>query len=248
MDLPWDDTPLTLGPNEVHLWYAHPEHITDPARLASLEALLSQEERERRGRFVFERDRHTFLITRALVRTVLSRYADVPPEAWGFVPNGYGRPEIDTPRGGPPLRFNVSHTKGLVACAVALERDIGVDVEHLDRPSLGLGLAERYFAPAEVEALRRVPAEEMPRAFLDFWTLKEAYIKARGMGLALPLDGFAFHLGPGGAARITFSPRIDDDPFSWKFTRFVLKERHKVALAVRRPPGGDAVLTLRPWS
>ena len=198
-------------------------------------------------RFAFEHDRHSFLITRALVRTVLSRYAVVPPEAWTFVPNGYGKPEIAGPDPVPPLRFNVSHTRGLVACVVAWERDVGVDVEHLDRPSLGLGLAERYFAPAEVASLRRVPPEEFPRAFLDFWTLKEAYIKARGMGLALPLADFAFHLGPG-AIRISFTPRIEDDPNHWQFLRFELKERHKVAVALRRAPAADCRLTLHFWS
>jgi 4'-phosphopantetheinyl transferase len=247
MDIPWTDTRLPLGPNDAHLWYAHPEQITDPVQLGSLEALLSPDERQRRQRFAFEEDRHSFLVTRALVRTVLSRYAGVAPEAWLFVPNGYGKPEIAGPDGVPPLRFNVSHTKGLVACVVSLDRDVGVDVEHVDRPSLSLRLAERYFAPEEIAVLRRVPPEELPRAFLDFWTLKEAYIKARGLGLAVPLADFAFHLDGHDRVRITFTPRIDDHPQQWQFTRFVLKERHKVAVALRRT-GQDARLTLQPWA
>src|SRR5262249_19525223 len=152
------DPRLSLGSDEAHLWYAHPEEITDPHRLAALEELLSPDERERRQRFYFERDRHRFLVTRALVRTVLSRYADVPPMAWNFTTNRYGRPEVAGPTRWPPLRFNVSHTDGLTACLVVLERDVGVDVEPLDRPMVSPSLAERYFAPAEVMQLRRVPA------------------------------------------------------------------------------------------
>jgi 4'-phosphopantetheinyl transferase len=247
MDDSTTDRRLALGPTEAHLWYAHPDEVRDPAQLESLMRLLSPDEHDRRQRFHFERDRHSFLITRALVRTVLSRYAGVPPTAWRFVPNAYGRPEIAGPEGVPPLRFNVSHTQGLVVCLVAVDREIGVDVEPVDRPAPGFGVAERYFAPAEVARLRRVSAAEFPQAFLDFWTLKEAYIKARGMGLSLPLADFAFHLEPDGSIQISFTRNIADDPATWQFTRFVLKERHKVAAALRRPPGNDVSLTLKAW-
>jgi 4'-phosphopantetheinyl transferase len=238
---------LTLAPTEAHLWYARPEEFSDPQTLATLQELLTPEEDARRQRFHFERDRQSFLVTRALVRTVLSRYAEAEPRAWQFIPNRYGRPEIAAPDGVPPLRFNVSHTKGLVVCLVALDREIGVDVEPVDRAAPELSLAERYFAPAEVAALRRLSAREFSQAFLDFWTLKEAYIKARGMGLALPLSDFAFHLGAEGAIHISFTPNIPDDPASWQFTRFVLEGRHKVAAALRRSGNEEVALTLKPW-
>ncbi len=241
------DALLPLPPTEAHLWYAYPEELTAPEDLERMTALLTEEEHDRRRRFHFERDRHSFLVTRSLVRTVLSRYAAAPPSAWTFVPNRYGRPEIAGPAGVPPLRFNVSHTNGLVVCLVALDREVGVDVEPADRKAPGLSLAERYFAPAEVAALRRLPPSEFGRAFLDFWTLKEAYIKARGMGLALPLSDFAFHLNPDESVRITFTRNIDDDPATWHFLRFELRRRHKVAVALRRSPAERVALTLKSW-
>jgi 4'-phosphopantetheinyl transferase len=246
MDATPADPPLALSSTEAHLWYADPEAISEPRLLESFMALLSPDEEDRRRRFHFERDRHSFLVTRALVRTVLSRYAAVAPTAWAFVPNGYGRPEIAGPEGVPPLCFNLSHTRGLVVCLVALGRDVGVDVEPVDRPAPSIGLAERYFAPAEVARLRRLAPAEFASTFLDLWTLKESYIKARGMGLSLPLADFAFHLDAE-PVRISFTPNIDDDPSSWQFTKFVLRDRHKVAVAMRRPPGEVVSLTCFPF-
>src|SRR4029453_1384894 len=96
--------------------------------------LITPDENERMVRFVFERDRRQFLITRALVRTMLSRYAEVAPRDWRFVTNQFGRPEVlDRPAHVPDLRFNLSHTDGLIACAVTVGREVGVDVENITR-------------------------------------------------------------------------------------------------------------------
>lgn len=236
---------LELPSDEAHLWYAHPEQITNTE---TLEKLLSPEEDQRRRRFVFERDRHTFLVTRALVRTVLSRYAAVAPETWCFTANRYGKPEIAAPVGLPPLRFNVSHTQGLTACLVALDREVGLDVEHLDRRPVTIGLAESYFAPAEVASLRPVPAEEFMSRFLDIWTLKEAYIKAAGKGLSQPLAEFAFHIPIDGPVQIHFEPQLQDDPAHWQFERFEMASRHKIAVALPRRGSGKMKVVLQAWS
>jgi 4'-phosphopantetheinyl transferase len=235
---------LALDADEAHLWYACPEQIT---ATGPLEALLSSEERERWQRYHFAHDRQSFLVTRALVRTVLSRYAPVAPAAWRFAANDYGKPAIAGPVA-MPLGFNISHTRGLTACLVAGQTDVGLDVEHPDRRPVTLGLAERYFAPAEVASLRQVRPKEFMARFLDFWTLKEAYIKGTGKGLSQPLTDFAFDIPPAGPVQIRFAPAMNDDPANWQFLRFELPSRHKVAVALRRTGQGDRRILIRPWS
>jgi 4'-phosphopantetheinyl transferase len=205
---------------------------------------MSPDEHERMARLIFERDRRRFLLTRALVRTTLSRYAHLPPSRWTFVENVHGRPEIlDRPAGVPDLRFNLSHTEGLIACAVTIGREVGVDVEHIGR-RLTHDVAGRFFAPSEVTHLTQLPDDEQHRVFFDYWTLKEAYIKARGFGLALPLADFAFTLAPPSPPRIAFEPALDDDPATWQFTQDWPTPHHRLAVAVRRD-GRDLPVRIR---
>ena len=206
--------------------------------------LLSPEEHQRMARFVFERDRVRFLLTRALVRTTLSRYAAVAPADWHFVANAHGRPEIlDRPAGVPDLRFNLSHTDGLIACAVTIGREVGIDIEHVGR-RLTQDVAARFFEPAEVAHLQSLPADQQERVFFDFWTMKEAYIKARGFGLALPLGEFAFHFDPERPPTITFEPSLPDDPATWQFQQDWPTPSHRLGLAIRRT-GDDLPVRLR---
>lgn len=227
-------------PDEAHVWFAEPEACADAALVEAYITWLSPEERARRLRFHFDEHRHEYLITRALVRSTLSRYADVAPEDWQFRPNAYGRPEIAGPvgplgpNGAPPLRFNLSNTKGLVVCAVTSGREVGVDVEYADRAVRSLEVADRFFAPSEVEALFALPQEAQGERFIMYWTLKESYIKARGMGLAIPLDHFAFVIEEGRPPSITFDPRLKDDPDAWQFSRFRPTKRHRIALALAK--------------
>jgi 4'-phosphopantetheinyl transferase len=197
---------------------------------------MSTEESEKQARFVFARDRHQYLVARALLRTVLSSYTEVPPEAWVFAVNAFGKPRIAAPADlAVGLEFNLSHTAGMVVCGVTRESEIGVDVEATTRP-VELTIARDYFSAAEVAQLTRVPSPDQLRVFYEFWTLKEAYIKARGMGLSLPLDGFSIDLGRPGAEgiSISFAPTLDDDPTDWQFLQCRPTEEHLVAVAVRR--------------
>src|SRR5207237_784353 len=121
--------------------------------------LMSSGERDRHDRLRSADGRKQFLVTRALARTVLSRYAEPAPPAWTFKTNAHGRPEIEGPEGVPPLRFNLSNTTGLVVCAVALDRDIGIDVEDRERPGETVAIVECFFSTLEVAALRALPPE-----------------------------------------------------------------------------------------
>ena len=246
---------------EVHLWYVLTEHLAETGLLTAYRALLSPDEWARNQRFVFPKGRHEHLVTRALVRTTLSAYQpSVDPRAWQFTANPFGRPEITSPICQPALRFNVSHTDGLIVCLLAADREIGVDVEDTTRDTIGgVEIADRYFSPAEVAALRAVPQAIQRERFFDYWTLKESYIKARGLGLQLPLDQFSFHVGSPAPASSPLGPRppvtyqplfherrssrsgsrrpgIDDDPTTWQFSLGRLTPRHRLAIAIRRQP------------
>ena len=233
-----------LPVNAVHIDLVHTANPDALARLDAYLALMSADEHARMGRFIFDRDRRAFLMTRALVRTTLSRYAAVAPAAWQFIANAHGRPEIlDRPAGVPDLRFNISHTDGLIACAVTIGREVGVDVECIRR-HLTHDVAGRFFAPDEVTDLRRLPEDEQARVFFDYWTLKEAYIKARGFGLALPLADFAFKLNPPHPPTIAFEPALEDDPATWQFLQGWPTPHHRLGLAVRRE-GADLPVRIR---
>jgi 4'-phosphopantetheinyl transferase len=250
-----DDTPpcpglypaamtLTLGHRDVHLWYTLSDEIAPSAALDSYLGLLSPEERVRHARFLNDRARHEYLITRALCRTVLSRYADVAPTEWEFRENPWGRPEIALPAAGH-IRFNLSNTRGLIACAVALEGDVGVDVESLNRAGDLLEIADRFMAPPESAVIRALPPDEQAHRFFVYWTLKEAYIKARGMGLSIPLDKFWFlpdgQSPASSTARLVLDPSLDDDASAWSFAQFQPTDRHLAAVARRQPGSSSAV-------
>ena len=221
---------------EAHLWIVRPDRARDPDLINSYDKLLSKDERKTRDRFRFPKDRELCVLARALVRTVLSRYADVTADAWRFVNNEHGRPEVHEPRSERSLKFNLSHTKGLVVCVVARDREVGVDVEDQERRGKLLEVAERFFSPSEATALRRLPKAEQLDRFFFYWTLKESYIKARGKGLAIPLSQFSFELDErrGEGIRISFVPELDDDPERWQFTALSFGRQHRIAVGVER--------------
>ncbi len=230
--------------NAVHIDLLRTANADALARLEAYMHLMTPDEHQRMARFVFDKDRRAFLLTRALVRTMLSRYAPIAAADWRFITNVHGRPEIlDRPAGVPDLRFNISHTDGLIACAVTIGREVGVDVEHVGR-HLMHDVAGRHFAPAEVSDLRQLPEEEQRTVFFDYWTLKESYIKARGFGLALPLGDFAFKLNPPSPPTIRFEPALEDDPSTWQFQQGWPTPTHRLALAVRRE-GNDLPVRIR---
>lgn len=202
-------------------------------------SLLSSDERDRYRRFAFDEDRHTFLLAHGLLRTSLSSCATAPPERWRFSASDQGRPEIAEPLPVPRLRFNLSHTKGLVACAVTTERDIGVDVEYVRDSPLTERVATRHFAQLENEALGRLTGHARATAFFDYWTLKESYVKARGDGLGLQLDEFSFSISRDAPPRVAFSGTLRDDPAAWHFALHQPGPGHRLAVAVHREPGAD---------
>lgn len=215
----------------VALWWLEVDRVS-AADLARLEALLDEDERDRARRFHFDHDRLSYVAAHALGRRLLSAWAGGEPSAWRFTVSKYGKPEVLSPPSAPRLRLNLSHTRGLAAAVLTEDRDVGIDVEWLDRRPADADLARRFFAPAECAQLEAVPPALADEMFLSFWTLKEAYIKAIGRGLAQPLDSFAFTLNP---LAICFEAGMSDDPACWLFQRFRPTSSHLMALALHHP-------------
>jgi 4'-phosphopantetheinyl transferase len=225
-----------LGLDEVHVWHLEADRPCSDDQRERWRLLLSSDERQRYERFLFPEDRERFLVAHAATRMILSRYTGQAPGDLEFTFTAQGRPELRQPNpAGPRIRHNLSHTRGLIAIAVCLERDVGIDVESLERGSATdvMQLAERFFASPEVETLAREPADRRRRTFLEIWTLKEAYIKARGLGLTLALDGFAFDIADAESPSIWIEPSLDDQPDAWTFRLDWPTDKHVLAAAVR---------------
>ena len=223
-------TLLALPDDEIHVWVSSCKESIPHEVLRAYEALLTQAESARRDRFRFEADRQRFLITRALVRTVLSRYADMPPHKWQFQTNEFGKPsvaQVDT-----NLHFNLSHTAGLIVLALARTPDLGVDVENVLREA-PLEVASSYFAASELADLHELGPSEQHMRFFALWTLKESYIKARGMGLSLPLDRFAFRMHQGKDISFETTCSIDLNPSAWQFWQWEMASSFLIALCSR---------------
>lgn len=205
-------------PTAVDAWFVRESLLDDPDVAVRFEGLLSDTEAARRDRMAFDSGRRQQLLARGLQRLVLSKYApDVAPQDWQFVQGASGRPELAPPFDATGLFFNVAHTAGMVALAVGRVPLIGIDVEPLDR-RVPLHVAPRYFSESEVAALQSLPPEQRPRRFLRLWTLKEAYLKAVGQGLAGGLDSVSFTFAEDGG--ITFERGDDPQTGRWVFREF----------------------------
>ncbi|MBI3229967.1 MAG: 4'-phosphopantetheinyl transferase superfamily protein [Burkholderiales bacterium] len=190
-------------PDEIHLWFALDAECTPELLELYKRDFLSEEELVRGARFHFERDRNQFVLTRALVRSVLSRYAAIPPAQWQFGKGEHGRPFIANPDA-PAIAFNLSHTRGLVVLAVSQAQPLGVDVENFQTREAPLEVAQGYFSPTEVAALTSLPLAAQQERFFHYWTLKEAYIKAESKGLSLPLEQFSMLFASDNEVEIAF--------------------------------------------
>jgi 4'-phosphopantetheinyl transferase len=217
----------------VHLWMVDFSGITDKSLLSHYRKILTPDEEAHRNRFLFENDRLRYLVTRVLVRIVLSRYIDLPPKSWIFVADAHGRPDILNEEAKMArLSFNISHTESLILLAVGCGTMVGVDVENRRRRPAPLEVADRYFAVEEVRGLRALPLECQQDRFFDYWTLKEAYIKARGTGLSIPLDSFCFTFPTESEIVLRQGQCSDNDVGRWRFWQFNPSDEYVAAVCV----------------
>jgi 4'-phosphopantetheinyl transferase len=198
-----------------------------------LSSQLNPVERAQANRFLLLKDRLAFSAGRVLVRKILSEYSIEPPGGWQFESNLHGKPAIIRFPGTTDLRFNISHSTGIVVAAFSLGCEIGVDVEYIEQKVDCLELARSQFAAAEIELLEALPQQRQTDAFFALWTLKEAYTKARGVGLSIAFSEFAFSLEP---PTISFSPQTAEKPDRWFFWQDQLPSSHLLAIAAQRQP------------
>ena len=223
----WSEPPasLTLATGEVHVWRLaldQPDGV-----VAEFRATLEAGELERAGRFHFEKHRRHFVVGRGGLRYVLARYLDLKPEEFRFSYGEYGKPALEE------IQFNMSHSHGVALFAVARDRELGVDVEHVRADFASEDIAQRFFSRAEVAAFNALEKQEQVAAFFRCWTRKEAYIKAIGRGLSEPLDAFDVTLAPGEAAALLRAER--GDASRWAMFDIDAGEGYAGALAVEAP-------------
>lgn len=200
----------------------------DEAAAARWLPALDAGERQRADRIASARQRVTYVAAHALTRHALSRAAGGDPRSWRFATGEHGKPVAlaGDLAGGPA--FNLTHTDGLVAVAVSGVPAVGIDAEAADR-SVDLKVADRYFTAEEIAWLESLAPADRPQGFLRLWTLKEAFIKATGLGLSQGLDKFWFDVYP---PAIRFTPSIEDDPAAWRFEQQLVAGRFLVAVGV----------------
>lgn len=238
--------PLVADAANIDVWLAYYRDISDAQLHAEYRSLLTEEERGKEFRFYFPDDQRRYLVTRALVRTVLSRYLDVAPTQWRFENNRYGRPAISNLSNAEcGLCFNISHTKGLIALGITRGRELGVDVENVRTREVSIDIADRFFARPEVDELASVPRERQQDRFFEYWTFKESYIKARGMGLSIPLGQFSFHYPHERAVNLAIDPQLGDDAGRWGFWQYRPTTEYLLAVCAERRAGNVPSVTFR---
>ena len=184
----------TLGEHEVHIWRASLDY--PPDSIGRFRRLLSRDELARADRFHFDIDRNHFIVGRASLRIILGFYLSIDPVKLEFDYDSYGKPSLAKPFDTTGLKFNLAHSGRLALYGMTLCPHIGVDIEQI-RPELDIEeVAERFFSSGEVARLRSLQAGLRRKAFFTCWTRKEAFIKAKGLGLSLALDQFEVTLGP----------------------------------------------------
>jgi 4'-phosphopantetheinyl transferase len=187
----WSVAPvkLNLADGEIHVWRAPLD--LDTEALERCASNLSIDEKVRASRFLFPRDRDYFMAARGILRELLAKYVACSPAELEFQYGQRGKPSIRTVNGQPPVRFNLSHSRGLAIYAFARSRELGIDLESIRTEFSGEDIAERHFSPRELDEWHRLTPESRTEAFFLCWTRKEAYVKARGEGLQIPLDSLA---------------------------------------------------------
>lgn len=219
---------LELGHAQVDVWHWYLDAIGNPDDLLGA---LQAGEIDRYHTFPSADAARQFLAGRVLTRAALSHYANVPEREWRFTTNAHGRPSIDEPRIHRSLRFNLSHTSSIAVLAVARTAEIGIDVETTDRPVDIEWIGRSVFTQSEMRWVCAGPGGSKRDRFFDLWTLKEAYIKARGRGFSMRPDSFALATVDG-QFQLQCPPDCDPKPERWRFGLWSPRPNLRVALAM----------------
>ena len=218
-----------LKPNDVHIWRASLEQ--SPATVETLRQFLSPDEQSRADRFHFDKHRRHFTVARGYLRTLLGRYLGLAPQEIRFSYTEYGKPALGSDLD-QQVKFNLAHSGGLALYAFTRIGEIGIDVEHIRPEFTGDDIARRYFSPAEVTSLNQLPPAARHQAFFDCWTRKEAFIKAKGLGLSLSLNQFDVTLSPNVPAALLQTHWDETEAARWSLRAIAVGEEYAAAVAL----------------
>ena len=226
----WPDSFLTpiLADDEVHVWAV--ETLSHVHKLSQLRCYLADDEIERANRFHFDTHRHRFVILRGILRCLLADYSGQAPADLRFWYNEQGKPYLQ-PKS-QSIMFNLSHSGEIALYAFSYQREIGVDIERSSGRVSYLQIAKRFFSASEQEILRSLPDHEKQAAFFACWSRKEAYIKAKGLGLSLPLDSFDVSLRPNEPAKLLASCNYPTDVKRWRMSNLDVADGYAAAVVV----------------
>ena len=222
----------TLAQNTLHVWTASLDEETPPLTDEAF-TVLSADELTRATRLQRLEDRLLFTRAHIAVRQTLARYTLIPAQELSFDIGRHGRPEISNPDAPNGLRFNLSHTPGMIAIVIHCAFNAGVDVERIDRVADLVAMSRTCFTDVEREALLALPAEQQPLRFAQLWVLKESFIKATGTGLTTSLKSISFDLSVPSSISFKCSPDIEKNPLSWSFNLSQPTRYHVLATAAR---------------
>lgn len=232
---------VPLRSDDVHVWYADLDRFSEATR--DFEQLLSADELQRANKFHFQRDHDRFIVARGILRSILSRYLNCAPTQVRLQYSPFGKPALIHDQAEAPVRFNLSHSNGAALFGFTHRREIGLDIEYMREDVAVIEIAQRFFSQQEIAQLGALPADTQRNAFFHCWTRKEAYIKARGEGLSLPLDQFSVSLAPGEPAALLCAS--DPQEVSrWRLQNVTVAASYAATLAVE---GSDWTLQCWAW-
>jgi 4'-phosphopantetheinyl transferase len=220
---------LELSPEEVHVWRAYSNHGKEI--MGEFWRSLSDDERARASRFHFQEHKDRYVMSHGVLRDILRRYRTLVREPFGFTPTSYGKLELAPEVGGHGVKFSLSHSHMLALFAICLEHRIGVDVEHLKHVADWQQIADRFFSLPERRLLETTPEDKKTKAFLTCWTRREAYVKARGEGLSIPMSSFRILESPEGTVNVK-AKQYSGDANHWWCQDLFPDEQYVSALVV----------------
>jgi 4'-phosphopantetheinyl transferase len=214
----------------VHVWRVSLEQ--PPAIVERLRYTLSSDEQVRANRFHFEVDRQHFIVARGCLRSVLARYLEIVPSEIQFKYESHGKPQLATITRAEQLKFNLAHSGDLALYAFTLVGEVGVDLEYIRPEFTGDDIARRFFSATEIACLDGLPVNARHEAFFNCWTRKEAFIKAKGVGLSMPLDQFDVTLAPAERAALLRTSWDENEAARWSLQAIEVGDGYAAAVAV----------------